>query len=328
MATVMITGGTGLIGKALSQALGKRGHQVVLLTRQPVKNVPAWDASAPLSYALWNIRTGQFPAEVLPHTDYIIHLAGANVAKGRWTKRRKQEIVRSRTVSGALIVEVLRQHPNRVKAVIAASAIGWYGPDADERGGGTSGRSRRAGGSGPRPFVETDPAAEDFLGSTCKAWEESLAPLTTMGKRRVTLRTGIVLAREGGAFPSFAAPLRAGIAAILGGGGQMISWIHIADLCRLYVQAIEDPSMEGIYNAVAPSPVSNKTLMLALARGLRGKFFIPVHVPAFLLKIALGEMSVEVLKSCTVDAHRIRKEGFQFIFPSIEAAVNDLIVRR
>jgi uncharacterized protein (TIGR01777 family) len=314
MATVMITGGTGLIGRALSELLQKKGHRVIVLTRRPLKDTPSWETSAPLTFALWNVRTGQFPVEALPHTDYIIHLAGANVARGRWTKRRKQEIVRSRTVSGALIVDALRQHPNRVKGVIGASATGWYGPDA---GG-------RRPGAGGRAFVETDPPAGDFLGSTCQAWEDSLSAVPALGKRWVTLRTGIVLAREGGAFPSFTAPLKVGIAAILGDGRQMISWIHITDLCRLYLKAIEDPSMEGAYNAVAPAPVSNKTLILALAARLRGRFFIPVHVPSFLLRIALGEMSVEVLKSCTVDAHRIRKEDFQFTYPTIEAAVADL----
>jgi uncharacterized protein len=306
MATVLITGGTGLIGRALAFQLIERGYRVVVLTRKPSREIAPFGTGEPLSYAIWNVETGQFPLELLSQIDHIVHLAGANVGKGRWTAGRKKEIARSRIESGSLLVKALKDHPNQVKAVIGASAIGWYGADTG------------------KPFIETDPAADDFLGGTCRAWEESMSPLRSLGKRLVILRTGIVLAREGGALPAFRAPLKAGIGAILGDGKQMISWIHLEDLCRLYVQAIEDPSLEGIYNAVSPQPVANKTLVLCLAQQLRGRFFIAVHVPAFLLKIALGEMSVEVLKSCTVDAQKARDRGFRFTFPSLEAALKNL----
>ena len=203
MATVAITGGTGLIGKALTSLLRQRGHRVIILTRKPARGITAFGADTDLTYALWNVRKGEFPSEILPQTDYIVHLAGANVAKGRWTKKRKVEIVRSRTVSGALIVEALRAGPGRVKGIVSASGIGWYGPDSG------------------RPFKESDPPADDFLGATCTTWENSLAPVTTLGKRLVILRTGIVLATEGGALPAFKSSLRAGIAAILGDGRQI-----------------------------------------------------------------------------------------------------------
>ncbi|HTJ11597.1 MAG TPA: TIGR01777 family oxidoreductase [Dinghuibacter sp.] len=309
MATVAISGGTGLIGKALTGLLRQRGHRVVVLTRKPPRGITAFGSSdADLTYALWNVRKGEFPSAILSETDYIVHLAGANVAKGRWTKRRKQEIVRSRTVSGALIVEALRAGPCRVKGVISASATGWYGPD-----------------TGGKPFKESDPPADDFLGGTCTAWEDAISPVTTLGKRLVILRTGIVLSREGGALPAFLSSLRLGVAAILGDGKQVISWIHIADLCRLYVQAIEDPGMTGVYNAVAPAPVSNKTLVLALAERLRGRFYVPVHVPSWILRLGMGEMSVEVLKSCTADVSKAKATGFQFAYPTVGAAVADLL---
>lgn len=307
MATVAITGGTGLIGKALTSLLRQRGHRVIVLTRKPPRGITAFGSDADLTYAVWNVRKGEFPSEILSETDYVVHLAGAGVAKGRWTQKRKQEIVRSRTVSGALIIDALKAGPCRVKGVISASATGWYGPDHG------------------RPFKESDPSADDFLGTTCKEWENSVSPATSLGKRLVILRTGIVLAREDGALPAFLSPLRAGIAAILGDGRQMISWIHIADLCRLYVQAIEDPAMTGVYNAVAPTPVSNKTLVLALAQRLRGRFYVPLHVPSWLLKLGMGEMSIEVLKSCTVDASKAKAAGFQFAYPSIEPAIADLL---
>ena len=196
--------------------------------------------------------------------------------------------------------------PNNVKAVISASAIGWYGPDRVV--------------PNPHPFTEESSAANDFLGETCKQWEESLAPLNEMGIRLVTMRTGIVLSKKGGALKEFVRPLKFGVAAILGNGKQMISWIHMDDMVNLYIIAIENEKLEGAYNAVAPYPVSNKELTIALAKA-RKKFYIPVHVPSFLLKIILGEMSVEVLKSATVSAAKIRSEGFVFQFPTINAAV-------
>ena len=149
-----------------------------------------------------------------------------------------------------------------------------------------------------------------------------------MDKRLVILRTGIVLSKEGGAVKEFLKPLRFGIAAILGNGKQMISWIHIDDLCRLYLGAIEDDNMYGVYNAVAPSVVSNKTFTLQLAKAVKHSFFIPVYVPSAVLKLVLGEMSVEVLKSATVSAAKLKAAGFSFIFPTVEPAINQLMATK
>ena len=303
MATVLLTGGTGLIGRALTRMLRAKGYRVIILTRKERSSEEG------IQYAVWDVKKQVFPDHILEETDYIIHLAGANVGEGRWTTRRKTEILRSRTHSSELLISALKHQPNRVKAVISASGIGWYGPD-----NGT-------------PFRESAPAAPDFLGNTCRLWEASVAPLLQLGKRLVILRTGIVLAREGGALPAFRGPLKAGIATIFGNGKQVISWIHLEDICRLYISAIEDPHMEGVYNGVAPTPATCKELILALARRVKGKFFIPVHVPAFALKIALGEMSIEILKSCTADAGRVRSTGFQFTYPTLDAALNDLTAK-
>jgi len=300
MATVLITGGTGMIGKALTSLLVQKGHRVIVLTRK------ARPAAGLVEYETWDLKKQVFPTHILAGTDYIIHLAGANVGQGRWTSKRKEVILRSRTDSAALLVKSLRETPNRVKAVISSSATGWYGPDHG------------------RLFREGDPPADDFLGNTCREWESSITPVVQLGKRLVILRTGIVLATEGGAFPAFRGPLKAGIGAILGNGKQVISWIHLHDICRMYLHAIENPNMGGPYNAVSPEPVTNKALVLALARKLKGSFFIPVHVPAFVLKILFGEMSVEVLKSCTVDAGSIRASGFQYTYPTLKAALGEL----
>jgi len=193
--------------------------------------------------------------------------------------------------------------------VISASAIGYYGPDPVI--------------PNPDPFVETDAPATDFLGTTVKEWEEAMLPVTDSGRRLVILRTGIVLSGKGGAYTEFCKPLRFGMAAILGSGKQVVSWIHIDDLVRLYIHAIQHEEWKGIYNAVALKPVSNREMILKIARSKK-RFFIPVPVPAFALKGALGEMSVEVLKSTTVSCTKTLQAGFDFQYPTIEKALNQL----
>jgi uncharacterized protein (TIGR01777 family) len=299
MSTILITGGTGLIGTALKDLLTEKGYRVELLSRH-----------APNTFH-WDPATGSIDAEAIRQADYIVHLAGANVADRRWTAKQKRLIEESRTRSCALLVHALRSTPNNVRAVISSSAIGWYGPDPVI--------------PNPRPFEETDPPDDDFLGDICRKWEEAIVPVRELGKRLVIIRTGIVLSGKGGAFREFLKPVRLGVAAILGSGRQNIPWIHIDDICRLYLHAIENGNCAGVYNGVAPQPADNRTLMTNLAKRLKGRYFVPVYIPSFFLKIALGEMSVEVLKSTTVSSERVRDSGFQFRYPSIDSAFDDLL---
>jgi len=308
MPTVLITGGTGLIGKALSELLLQKGYQVIILSRT-VPNHQIGDSSG-LIYAHWDIARQTIDAATVQKADYIIHLAGAGVADKRWTSKRKKEIINSRIKGSALLVKAMTENANRVKAVISASAIGWYGPDPII--------------PNPKPFTENDLPANDFLGDTCKQWEESIEPVTQLGKRLVILRNGLVLSNAGGALKEFIKPLRFGIAAILGNGKQIISWIHIDDICRLYLRGIEDESMHGVFNAVAPAAVSNKSLTLQLAKAIKHSFYIPVYIPSAILKLVLGQMSIEVLKSATVSAAKIKNTGFSFIYPTAESAINQL----
>ena len=307
MTTILITGGTGMIGKALTHALIEKNYKVIILSRQSTQRNTG---IANLSYAAWDVDAQTIDKDAISKADYIVHLAGAGVADKRWTKKRKQEIIHSRVRSSELLVKALQDIPNNIKAVISASAIGWYGADSVI--------------PDPKPFREEDPHDTSFLGETCKLWENSIEPVKKSGKRLVKLRTGIVLGNEGGALKEFKKPLRWGVAAILGDGKQVISWIHIDDLVRLYIAAIEDDTLKGVYNAVAPKPVSNKELAMQLARIHKGKFFIPVYVPSFVLKIVVGEMSVEVLKSATVSCDKIHYTGFTFLHPTIEAALKNL----
>ena len=310
MPSVLITGGTGLVGTAVKALLEKKGYEVIVLTR----------SKAPLKgQAHWDINAGTIDSTAIAAADYIVHLAGAGVADKRWSTARKQEILDSRTKSSALLVKALQETPNKVKAVISASAIGRYGPDQN---------NNHSNDLAAQGFVETDPSYPDFLGTTCAAWEAYIAPVTanTIGlqKRLVCLRTGIVLSKNGGALKEFLKPLAVRMAAVLGNGKQMISWIDNRDLAKMFVFALENENISGSYNAVAPAPVSNKTLTQTLAKVLYGKFYMTTYVPSFVLKIMLGEMSIEVLKSTTVSAQKIIDAGFVFDYPAISKSLSTL----
>ncbi|MBP9213162.1 MAG: TIGR01777 family oxidoreductase [Chitinophagaceae bacterium] len=305
MKTVLITGGTGLVGSRLTELLLARNYHVIVLSRSKK------ETSTPnLSYAIWNVEEQTIDASVFTKTDYIVHLAGAGVADKRWSVSRKKEILDSRIQSSALLVKALQQNSNKVQAVISSSAIGWYGPDPSLHSNG---------------FEEVDAPFSDYLGNTCKLWEESIEPITQQNIRLVKLRTGIVLSTKGGALKEFLNPIKMGIAAILGNGKQIISWIHIDDLCNQFIYAIEHENMQGSYNAVAPNPVNNKILTLSIAKKVKGKFYIPIYVPSFMLKIILGEMSIEVLKSTTVSSKKIEIAGFNFKYKTIDAALSNLL---
>jgi uncharacterized protein len=305
MKTVLITGGTGLVGKALAKTLLAKGYKVIILSR----SISEKNEFENLSYAGWDVEKKEIDTAAVSTADYIVHLAGAGVVAKKWTAVYKKEIVESRTESSRLIINTLKNNENKVKAVISASAIGWYGADTEP----------------VTAFQETDAADNGFLGQTCMLWEKSIEPVTDLNKRLVKLRTGIVLSNNGGALAEFKKPVRFGIAAILSNGKQMVSWIHIDDLCRIFIAAIENETMHGVYNAVAPLPVSNKTLTLTLAQIMKGKFYIPVYVPAFVLKILMGNRSIEVLKSATVSCKQIMETGFEFNFNTIETALVNLV---
>lgn len=315
MYTVLITGGTGMIGTALSRRLLNEGYNVIILSRNPKETAAShplgaernfFRSSGNLFYSKWDVKRMTIDPSALAEADYIIHLAGAGVAAQRWSEARKREILESRTRSSELLLKALKEQPNKVKAVISASAIGFYGPD-----NGT-------------PFKEEHKPSNDFLGSTCQQWENSIDPVAQLNKRLVKMRLGIVLANEGGALKEFRKPLRMGVAAILGDGNQMVSWVHIDDICRAFIHAMETEDMQGVFNLTAPQPVSNRELTLTLARKTNGNFFIPIPVPTFVLKAMLGEMSIEVLKSATVNSDKIQQAGFQFQYPGIDQALTNL----
>jgi uncharacterized protein (TIGR01777 family) len=303
MDTVLITGGTGLIGQTLTQLLTEVGYKVIIMSRRKGQDTD----NALVSYAQWDVTRQTIDEAAIQQADYIVHLAGANVGDKRWTTSRKKEILNSRTLSADLLYKTLEKYPNKVKKVISASGVGFYGPD-----------------KGGPAFTENDPPAEDFLGTTCVAWETSILRMQELQKKVVILRSGIALSMAGGALKEFYKPLQFGVATILGNGEQYVSWIHIHDLARIYLSAIVNHHLQGIYNAVAPYPVQNKELIMTMAQEAKGRSFLPVHVPALALKLALGEMSIEVLKSCRVSSAKIQETEFVFSYPHIRGAMEKI----
>lgn len=297
---ILITGGTGLVGSHLSQLLLQKGYTVSHLSRRKAPNaeIPAYQ---------WDIAEGTLEEEALKKADYIVHLAGAGVADKSWTEARKQIILESRTKSTQLLaqkIQALQLHP---RAFISASAIGIYGLN-----------------TGDRLLQEKSPCGDDFLAEVTKAWEQNTHLIEQQGIRTVKLRIGVVLSPQGGALQKLAQPVRLGVGAALGSGKQYISWIHLNDLCQMILYTIENDTLTGAYNAVAPEPVTNGQITQAIAKVLRRPLLMP-NVPTFVLKLMLGEMANMVLGGCKVSGKKIEEAGFQFQFRKITEALQDLL---
>jgi hypothetical protein len=296
---ILITGGSGLIGKRLTDFLLQAGYRVVHLSRsaRPGK----------IKMYLWDIEKQTIDTDVLNTIDVIVHLAGTGIGDKPWTKKRKSEILTSRTESARLLYNELRKGKHNVKAFISASGISYYG--LDDRG---------------LPFKEEDHQAAGFLPGVVSHWEKAADQIATLGIRVVKIRTGIVLSEKGGMLPEIMRPIRFYVGAPLGSGNQPVSWIHLDDLCNIYIKAIVDENMHGVYNAVAPSPVTNKEFTYALAKTMNKPIILP-SVPPFVIKFILQEMADLVLKGITVSSEKILASGFQFKFITVEEALSDLL---
>lgn len=300
--TVGITGGSGFVGKILTRLLIREGYEVVIFSRSR-KGV-----KGPVTCAHWNPARQECDTAALSRVDAVVHLAGAGVADKRWTDSRKKEIISSRVDSTAFLLRQLEVHATHCKVFIAASATGYYGPDRPLA----------------TPFREGANPYHDFLGEVCRQWES--ASLEANSKyRTVIFRFGIVLGRGSGAFPKLAGPMSFGIMPILGGkGDQMVSWVHVSDVAHLILTALQDEKYRGIYNAVAPEPVSHRQLMKAIGKAKGGVHFA-VPVPPFALRMILGDASIEVLKSCTASADKLMEAGYRFRYPTIKDAARELV---
>lgn len=292
---ILITGGTGLIGTRLSEFLIDAGYEVAHLSRQPGK-------FSRYKTFRWDIKNSYIEDNALTWADYIVNLAGASVAGGKWTDDRKKEILDSRVKSTNLLNRCLQSTSNHVKGFISASAVGIYGD------------------AGEKLVSEESTYADDFLAEVAKKWEEAAWKMRDKGIRTVIFRMGIVLSDQGGVLPQIARPVKLMAGAPLGSGKQFMSWIHIDDLCRLYIKAIEEPQFSGVYNAVAPNPVTNEEFTKALAEVMHRPLMMP-KIPAFGLKLMLGEMSEIVLGGSRVSAAKVQQTGFTFEYPFIEEAL-------
>ena len=298
---VLITGGTGLIGTRLAELLIDSGYEVALLSREPAK-------SSHYRSFRWNPRAGTIDEAAVPYADYIVNLAGASVSDGKWTDERKRDIMTSRLGGLALLARELAKPGHHVQAVISASAIGVYGDAGD-----------RVVDEETLPAVPT----HDFLADVSHQWELAAAPIVALGIRTAIPRIGIVLSTEGGALPQIARPVKLGAGAALGSGKQYMSWIHLDDLCRMFISMLDDGSWQGTYNAVAPNPVTNQQFTETLAQVLHRPLVLP-KVPAFGLKLAMGEMSDIVLASQRVSAQKVLAQGFAYEYPELRGALEAL----
>jgi uncharacterized protein len=302
-AIIGITGGTGFVGSHLAGLLADKGYAVIVFTR----DISQRSRQKNISYSYWDPGKKKCDIAGLRELNAMVHLAGAGIADKRWTEKRKKEIVQSRVAGTELLVAQLGDYAPFCKTLIAASAIGYYGPDKADK----------------MPFSEASPPHNDFLGNTCMQWEAASHKAEAFA-RTVIVRFGIVLGRDGGAFPKFARPLSFGIKPVLGSGNQVISWIHVDDLAQFLLFALEHAALSGIYNAVTPHPVSYSSLMDTIAEA-KGGLKLTLPVPALLLQLVLGELSSEILKSCTVSAKAITNSGFNFRYPHLADAVRTMI---
>jgi uncharacterized protein (TIGR01777 family) len=295
---ILITGASGLIGSRLTELLLQKGYQVSHLGRSKKRR--------PVPSFVWDVEKGKMDTEALAGVDTIIHLAGAGVADKRWTEARKKEILESRTKSSTLLYTTLASVNHSVKAVVSASAIGYYGFGFEEE-----------------IFTEEGSPGIDYLAQVTKQWEESVDQISSLNLRVVKLRIGIVLSDQGGALVEMAKPIRLGVGAPLGTGKQYLSWIHIEDLCAMFVKALEDDTLKGAYNAVSGEWITNFEMTKLIAKILKRPILLP-NVPAFVMKILIGEMAVIVVNGSKVSADKIKKTGFQFRYSNLQEALESL----
>jgi uncharacterized protein (TIGR01777 family) len=295
---ILITGGSGGLGKRLSKLLLAKGYYVSFLSRNPAKDID-------IKTFIWNVNNGTIDEHCIDGVDTIIHLAGAGIADKRWTEDRKKEIVESRTKSIALLYSLLKTRANKVTSVISASGIGYYSDRGDEL------------------LTETSPPTNDFISQCCIDWEVAVDEGEKLGLRIVKFRTGVVLDKEAGALPALALPVKFFVGSPIGNGKQWIPWIHWQDVVDMYLFAIENKELKGVFNMVAPNPVTNAQMTNAVAKQLHKPMWAP-NVPAFVLKLALGEMSSLVLGSTKVSEQKIKNAGFSFKYPEVTAALKEI----
>lgn len=300
MNSVLITGGSGLIGTHITESLIRKGYAVSHLTRKKAgrdKNVKEFE---------WDLRSKFIEAGALEH-DFIIHLAGASIAGKRWSEEWKKELWSSRVDTSRFLHQCIKEQGVKPRAFISASAIGYYGSTLSTH-----------------PHIETDPPGNDFLARLCVAWESSAKEFERSDIRSVSIRTPIVLAKNGGALTPMKTVAKLWIAAPFGTGNQIMNWVHLDDLVNGYIFAIENSSIRGSYNVTPGENPTNKEFMQTLCEVVGTKMILP-PIPEFILRIALGEIAGVVTKGVAVSGDKVRKSGFHFRFSDLEEALRKCI---
>ncbi|MBK8625565.1 MAG: TIGR01777 family protein [Saprospiraceae bacterium] len=300
--TIWIAGGDGLVGKHLVKMLDKTKFEIFILSRKTKKS-----NEKGVHYIVWN--TEKQIIEDAPIPDHIINLAGAGIADERWSAKRKALLISSRVNSASTIKKYLESHNITPKTYISASAVGFYGHRSDEF------------------LTEVCKPGSEFMSDCCVQWENAAKDTGSLCQRTVILRIGIVLSTLGGALPKMLMTQNLGIFNYFGNGNQYYPWIHIDDLSRLILEAIENQRFKGIYNAVAPQEITNKNMMIEIIQTNQIKGLL-IPVPSFSLKLILGEMSAVVLNSNRVSASKLLSEGFHFQFSNAGEAVRDLLTTK
>ena len=305
MKTILITGGSGMVGRRLSDMLIKKGYDVIWLSRE--KHI-----KAEIPRYKWDLLKGEVDKEALEEADVIVHLAGVGIAEGRWTEARKRMIVGSRVRSAHILLDKVKELDTKIDAFISASAVGYYGATTTDK-----------------VYTEEDKHDEnDFLGVICYNWEEQANQFTTdLGIRSVSIRTGVVLSKESELIKKAVLPTKFWLGAPLGKGSQYMNWIHLDDLCRIYIKAIEDETMQGAYNAVAPEYTTNAQFMKGIANVLRKPMFLP-RVPEFVFKWVLGESAQIILEGSRISSKKILKTGFRFRYKKLTDALKDILIKK
>lgn len=298
MKNVLITGGSGLVGRELTFMLLEKGFRVAWLSREQ-------DLSGKVPKFFWNYTKNEIDGEALKQADIIVHLAGENLAKGRWTPIKKEKIINSRVKTTQLLLDTLKKLNKKPESFISASAIGIYGNQTSET-----------------IFTENDiPTADDFLANVCREWEEASQRLADeLNCRLVIFRTSMILSPHSKAFKKMYMPAKLGVGAPLGKGNQYLSWIHIQDLCNLYINAIQDEAQTGIYNAVAPEWITNREFMKTFSRIIHKKTLLP-HIPSGLIRLVMGEAADMVLDGSRISSGKVQKTGFIYQYPQVDEAI-------
>jgi uncharacterized protein (TIGR01777 family) len=303
MAVILISGGTGLVGKALTKHLISNGHEVRILSRNP-------QSTSELKSFYWNVDKNEIDEKAFDGVEHIVHLAGSGIADKRWTDARKQDIIDSRVNSIKLITAALKKKNIQLKSFVGASAIGVYGMITSEK-----------------IFTETDTGKDDFLTQSCTEWENSYQQIQTLSNKNCIIRIGVVLSKDGGALKRLLPLFNLGLGSAVGSGKQYMPWIHLDDLVSILNEALFNPHYNGIYNAVSSEETTSYSFSEQLAKSVSKPFFLP-NVPAFVLKLVFGEMANVLLEGSRVSNQKLINVGFRLKYATVSEALREIVSKK